>query len=69
MFATAPSLGITPLAIGDDFTADRLIGVLMTMGNIKNIDRGEFTADIAVAEDGLAVLNELEIETVWASGA
>ena len=61
--------GISPIQIGEDLTMDRLIAAVMAVSGVKKINWTSPAADVAVAADGLAVLNSLALTTAWASEA
>lgn len=59
--------GIEPLQIGEDLTRDRLVAAIMAVRGIKRVNWTSPAGDVAVPEDGLAVLGELAITTVQAT--
>lgn len=65
LFSTLPLIdGITPIAIGQDATRDRINWAAM-LPDVKRIIT-DFV-DVPVPEDGLAVLNSIDITTTWAT--
>lgn len=60
---------ISPLQIGEDLTLDRLTGTVMYVDGIKSVDWANPAADVAVAADGLAVLDSLALTTSYAGEA
>lgn len=65
LFSALPVIQeITPLGIGQDATRDRLNWAVM-LPEVKRINTA--FVDVAVPEDGLAVLNSVVITTAWAA--
>lgn len=58
---------VMPLQICEDLPMDRLVSVIMAVSGIKKINWTSPTADIQVNDDELAVLNSLNITSVWAT--
>lgn len=59
--------GITPFAIGQDGTVDRLAWAMLGIDGIKKINWTSPAADIDVDEDGLLVLNSIALTYVWSA--
>ena len=69
LFAAVTTVdGISPLDIGADVTLDRLRWAMM-LPNVKRINMIAPVADVAVAGDGLAVIDTLTLTWTWAAEA
>jgi len=66
LFQDPPVLaGVDPLEISEDLTIDRLTHVAMAVPGIKKINWG-MAGDIQVPDNGLAILQSLNLTTTWA---
>lgn len=65
--SSAPVAGIPPLAIGQDAPLDLLRWAMMGVAAVKKINVTSPAADVAVPQDGLAVLNSIALNYVWAN--
>lgn len=61
--------GIAPMEVGQDCPLDLLRWAFMGAGRVKKINFTSPAADVAVADDELAVLNSIALTSVWASEA
>lgn len=68
---TDPSVvsGVSPLQIGKDLTLDRVTALVMAVAGVKRVNWTAPAADVAVASDGLAVLQNLTLTSVTAGEA
>lgn len=64
LFSTGVVAGIDNLKVGQDATLDRLKWACMLRG-VKRINSG--FSDVVVPDDGMAVLNNLVITSIWAA--
>ncbi|MCG8643352.1 MAG: baseplate J/gp47 family protein [Desulfobacterales bacterium] len=65
---TDPSVlpDVAPIKIGEDLTLDRLRHVIMAVGGIKKINWTSPSGDTPVPDTGLAVLEGINLNYVWA---
>jgi phage-related baseplate assembly protein len=70
MFEQAASADdVPPLRIGQDVTLDLLRWAVVAVDGVKKVNLTDPAQDVAVPDDGLAILQALTVSSVWASEA